>query len=103
MKDWTKDHLPSFFQGDDKVHMLYLYTPLCGTCQVAGKMVEIVAELLPQFEWGKCDLNYFPHYAENWQIESVPCLAIFQGSKLLKKIYAFQSVTYLYETLKKYG
>lgn len=99
MKDWTNEDLAAFFQQSENYQLLYLYTPLCGTCNVAGRMLEIVEKLLPQFVWGKCDLNYFPDEAVAWQIESVPCLVIFKGTTIVEKIYAFHSVTYLYEKL----
>lgn len=80
---------------------LYLYTPMCGTCQVASKMIMVVQELLPNTTIGKCDLNYIPAKAVEWQIESVPCLLQFEDGKLKDtRIYAFRSVEHLYNTLK---
>lgn len=99
MNEWSKPEIEENIKsyGDT---WLYLYTPLCGTCQVAGKMISIVAELVPQVRWGKCDLNYIPEYAADWEIESVPCLLLFRNGQVKKKIYAFQSVPFLYETVK---
>lgn len=85
----------------EKDFLLYLYTPMCGTCQVAGKMTEVVSELFPKLIWGKCDLNYLPSFAKQWEIESVPCLLIFKNGKSIKKVYAFHSVPYLYDTIKQ--
>jgi len=85
--------------GED-TKFLYLYTPLCGTCQVAGKMLSVVEQLLPNFQWLKADLNYLPSLAEEYTIESVPCLLVLKNNQLIKKIYAFQSVPFLYENLK---
>lgn len=82
--------------------ILYLYTPLCGTCQVAGKMVEVVSELLPTLSWVKMDLNYIPELAENWEIENVPCLLIMNKGTIEERFYAFHSVPYLYEKIKNY-
>jgi thioredoxin 1 len=80
---------------------LYLYTPMCGTCQVASKMLTVVNELLPNTTIGKSDLNYIPAKAREWEIESVPCLLQFKDGKLTEtRIYAFKSVEYLYNTLK---
>jgi len=79
---------------------VYLYTPMCGTCQLAGRMLEVVKELFPSVTFCKADINYIPERAIEWSIESVPCLLIFYNGKLEKKVYAFQSVPYLYETIK---
>lgn len=82
--------------------ILYLYTPLCGTCQVAGKMVEVVSELLPTLSWVKMDLNYIPDLAEKWEIENVPCLLIMNNGAIEERFYAFHSVPYLYEKIKNF-
>ncbi|ACJ34832.1 MULTISPECIES: thioredoxin family protein [Anoxybacillus] len=83
------------------VKVVYMYTPLCGTCQVASRMVDVLEQLLPSVTFERQDLNYVPDKAVEWCIESVPCLLIFQHDKLVQKIYAFHSVPYLYETLRK--
>lgn len=86
----------------DEIKFLYLYTPLCGTCQVAGKMLSVVEELLPHHNWLKADLNFIPALAERYSIESVPCLLVIKNNELIKKIYAFQSVPFLYESLRSF-
>ncbi|WP_353957928.1 thioredoxin family protein [Peribacillus sp. ACCC06369] len=80
---------------------LYLYTPLCGTCQVASKMLTISMELFPELKAGKMNMNYVQAIAESYEIESVPCLLFFKKGQLHRKIYAFQSVPYLYGLLKE--
>jgi thioredoxin 1 len=82
---------------------LYLYTPLCGTCQLAKKMLTIVEEAMPSLHIYMKDLNYAPTFAEKWEIESVPCLLIFKHGKLVLKKYAFHSLEHIYETLKEYA
>lgn len=99
MDEWDLQQMKEEMASNDAC-LLYLYTPLCGTCQVASKMLTIVAELLPDLKWGKSDLNYMPELAKNWAIESVPCLVIVKNNKVIEKHYAFHSVPFLYETLK---
>ncbi|WP_111645521.1 thioredoxin family protein [Paranoxybacillus vitaminiphilus] len=86
----------------ESIVCVYLYTPICGTCQLAGRMLEIVKELFPHITFCKTDINYIPERAVEWNIESVPCLLLFCNGKLAKKIYAFHSVPYLYETIKSF-
>jgi thioredoxin-like negative regulator of GroEL len=86
----------------ENIVCVYLYTPICGTCQLAGRMLEIVKELFLHIKFCKTDINYMPERAIEWNIESVPCLLIFRNGKLEKKIYAFHSVPYLYETIKSF-
>lgn len=98
MEQWTKE---LFFEhlNSGKKGAFYLYTPMCGTCQLAGKMLEIVSNTMPDFLIGKADLNYLPELAKSFQVESVPCLLIFYEGEIKEKIYAFHSVTYIYEKL----
>ena len=79
---------------------IYTYTPLCGTCQLAGKMLDIAKEVLPDIPLEKVNLNYAKELAEEYQIESVPCLILIKDNKVIEKIYAFHSVPYLVDRLK---
>lgn len=99
MKEWTKEEMEAFLK-EKQTGLLYFYTPMCGTCQVAGKMLTVIKQLLPDISVGKADLNYLPAMAERLEIESVPCLIVLNKGKIQEKIYAFQSVPYLYEKLK---
>ncbi|WP_173108282.1 thioredoxin family protein [Bacillus sp. KH172YL63] len=80
---------------------VYLYTPMCGTCQVAGKMMEVVEKLPQSFHFTKANLNYLPEFAKKQSVESVPCLILFKDGTEKERIYAFQSVPFLYESLNK--
>ena len=84
----------------EEVICVYVYTPICGTCQVATRMLSVVKEIVPSVEIVKTDVNYARQFAENYQIESVPCLLLFKKGQLQKKIYAFRSVPYLIENIQ---
>ena len=100
MKEWTTAEWETNSQSA-KIAAYYLYTPMCGTCQVASKMMDVVEELLPSVKIGQANLNYVENIAVDQQIESVPCLLITENGLVREKIYAFQSVPYLYERLRK--
>ena len=101
MQEWSREMINEAIAGE-QVSLIYLYTPLCGTCQVAGKMLAVINELLPSLLIGKIDLNYMPDLAEKWEIESVPCLLIFKMGRLEEKVYAFQSVPFLLNKIKSF-
>ncbi|WP_226678822.1 thioredoxin family protein [Mesobacillus jeotgali] len=100
MEEWTKEEIENFLE-EKRTGYLYFYTPMCGTCQVASKMLTVIEQLLPDVSSGKADLNYLPEMAERFEIESVPCLIVLREGKEQEKIYAFQSVPYLFEKLKE--
>ncbi|WP_338471905.1 thioredoxin family protein [Niallia sp. XMNu-256] len=99
MNEWNQKRIESLIR-EEGTGCVYLYTPFCGTCQVASKMLSVVEEMLPQLTIGKINLNYEQSLAQEWQIESVPCLVFINKGKVETKIYTFQSVPYLIETIK---
>ncbi|HSJ38712.1 MAG TPA: thioredoxin family protein [Planococcus sp. (in: firmicutes)] len=99
MKEWNhKEWIKA--KNTNRVSAYYLYTPMCGTCQLASKMLEVVTAAIPELPIGKANLNYVQEIAALYEVESVPCLLITENGKLKEKVYAFQSVPYLYEKLK---
>ena len=100
MKEWTSAEWETNSQSAT-ITAYYLYAPMCGTCQVASKMMEVVEELLPNVKIGQANLNYVEQIAVSQKIESVPCLLISENGQVREKIYAFQSVPYIYGRLRK--
>lgn len=78
---------------------IFVYTPICGTCKVAMKMIQVLRELRQDISIEEYNLNVHKSLAEKYHIENVPCLLIFEGNKLREKVYAFNSVPYLLEKL----
>lgn len=99
MEEWTVEDWLEKMEGEQA--FLYLYTPLCGTCEVASKMLNIVKILNPSLQVGKINVNYNQKVAVQYEVESVPCLLIAEKGIVQQKIYAFQSVPYLNDLVKK--
>lgn len=100
MEEWTTEEVQARV-AKEAVVCIYFYTPMCGTCQVAKKMISVVEELLPQITFGMNNVNYGRELTEAYQIESVPYLLLVKGGEVQKRIIAFQSVPYLYSECKK--
>ena len=100
MKEWTRNEWEKISR-EAEITAYYLYTPMCGTCQVASKMLAVVEELAKDIPMGQANLNFEHAFAYDYQIESVPCLLISEQGKIRDKIYAFHSVPYLNEKLRK--
>lgn len=84
---------------EQEKHLIFGYTPTCGTCKVSERMLDIANEIL-KLPLIKIDLNFHPQFCEDMQIMSVPILLLMNKGKEVKRIYAFQSVTDLLENLK---
>ncbi|MHA6482930.1 thioredoxin family protein [Paenibacillus sp. strain BS8-2] len=76
-------------------------TPLCGTCKVAERMLEVVEAAGANYPLYKTNINFTPRLRDQWQIASVPCLLLVRNGKLVSKEYAMRSVDYLYGLLKE--
>ncbi|MDA3130147.1 thioredoxin family protein [Aliibacillus thermotolerans] len=72
--------------------VLFLYSPFCGTCQLAERMVEVLEKLYPSIPFVKGNVNLLPAYVHTYQVTSIPALHVCQDGKVVKKIYAFHSV-----------
>jgi thioredoxin-like negative regulator of GroEL len=92
--------LSAFLDGK-ATGLVYFYTPMCGTCQVASKMLQVIEQLV-DLEIGKMNLNFFPDLARAFEIESVPCLLFVEAGKVRETLYAFQSVPFLLEKVKQH-
>ena len=79
---------------------LFVYTPLCGTCKLAKRMLTVVEAALPTARVYQLDVNLSVQVAKHWQISSVPALLLFVGGELKERHYALQSVGYLYDILR---
>ena len=80
--------------------IFYLYTPLCGTCQIASPMVTMLEQLFPSVVFYRVNINTHKKLAQDWKITSVPCLIIYQRDREVARKYAFESVPDLYSWLQ---
>lgn len=98
MEQWSREKWEAV-KEQSACAVYYLYTPICGTCIVASKMMEIVQMMRPELPIGKADLNYLEDLALDYKIESVPCLLITKEGQLREKIYTFESIPNLLEKI----
>lgn len=90
----------TFKEKKHNIHLIFGYIPMCGTCKVSERMLHIVNEVT-QLPLEKRDLNFYPEFSQAFEIQSVPILLIMRDDKEVDRIYAFQSVPFLLERLKK--
>ena len=100
MEQWSREQWEQNIQQYDQT-AYFLHTPMCGTCEISGRMLKVIEKLLPDLPLGMANINYIQDLANDLKIESVPCLIISENGKVTKKLYAFKSVPFLYEILKK--
>lgn len=82
---------------------VFLHTPMCGTCQAARRMLEVLMAMDDQLPLYAGNVNLMPQLARSWRIGSVPCVAFIRQGQLVDKMYAVQSVPALYERFLLHG
>ena len=98
MEQWTREQFEEKVKTEEQA-LFYLYTPFCGTCQVASKMMHVIEAMKKELPIGTADLNYLEDVAVDYKIESVPCLLIAEKGRIKEKIYTFHSVPHLLEKI----
>ena len=78
-----------FKEIEDDLFLLYLYTPFCGTCQLAKKMLAVVDAMQPDVPFYENNLNYSPGFAKAFEIESVLAFSCLKRVKSCKKAMPF--------------
>ena len=86
----------------DELVIVFVHTPLCGTCKRAASMLTILEQTYEELEINQLNINQYPSFAQTWQIQSVPCLLIFQKGLGVERRYAFQSIPALHSLLQPY-
>ncbi len=83
-------------------YLLYIYTPLCGTCALARTMLDKIESVHQQDIFYEMNASLNPEFMQDYKVESVPCLLIKEGGEIRDKVYAFKSIANIYSYLMDY-
>jgi thioredoxin 1 len=100
MRDWEPANWKKEWTFTPAPFALFVHTPLCGTCKAARRMLDVATEIVPEFSLFAANVNVMPELAQQFQIESVPCLLIKRKDGTWNKQYRFPSVTDLVERMR---
>ncbi|MGF7047508.1 thiol-disulfide isomerase/thioredoxin [Paenibacillus sp. DS2015] len=90
MKDLNQQELIIELSNTISPLAVFFYTPLCGTCKVARRMLEVAEQLLPPGIIMSADVNMMPQLVQLYQITSVPALLVTDASKLNPPIIRYR-------------
>ncbi|MFC2947181.1 thioredoxin family protein [Virgibacillus sediminis] len=96
MKQFTKEI------SEQENFLVYIYTPFCGTCQLARSMLEKIEQVHKQDIFFEMNASLHPEFMQEKQIESVPCLLVKEKGEYVEKVYTFHSIPNIYSYLMKY-
>ncbi|WP_336758681.1 thioredoxin family protein [Paenibacillus sp. USHLN196] len=81
---------------------VYIYTPLCGTCAAARRMLEVVEHMLPEGILSEMNIHDIPELVQQFRISSVPAVMLFDGQQdVPKMVYRMSSVEHLLSEIRK--
>lgn len=101
VRDVAQQELTALRWESAKPFAVYFYTPLCGTCKMGERMLSVAHELVPEAKLYKGNINFMPAIAQEWKVESVPCLAFVEGKRVKEKVYTMRSVEFLLGLLRE--
>jgi len=81
---------------------VFIYTPLCGTCAAARRMLEVVEHMLPEGILSEMNIHDIPELVQQFKISSVPAVMLFDGQQdVPKMVYRMSSVEHLLSEIRK--
>lgn len=95
-----KKYSPDLLKKDH--FLLYIYTPLCRTCNIARSMLKQIEMAHDQELFYQMNASFYPEFMQQMEIKSVPCLLIKANNQMKEIIYAFHSVPNIYYYLLKH-
>lgn len=77
MKVMNEVELLEVLKSSGEPLVVFLHTPLCGTCKAAERMLEVAAHLLPaELQMVAGNVNMLPNLVQQYRITSVPALLV---------------------------
>ncbi|WP_347862459.1 thioredoxin family protein [Salimicrobium sp. PL1-032A] len=80
---------------------VFIYSPFCGTCHLAREMLDIIEKMDGKDIFYEMNASLFPEFMQEYQVSSVPCLLIWKDGGIEEKVYAFESVTKIFNLMKE--
>lgn len=77
--------------------LTFIHSPFCATCHLARQMLTTLEAVFDKEVFKEMNASLHPGLMQEYKIKSVPCLLVMREGKIEEKIYAFHSVSYMYE------
>ncbi|WP_425250623.1 thioredoxin family protein [Halobacillus aidingensis] len=85
-----------FFESPQTT-LTFVHSPFCATCHLARQMLTTLESVFDREVFKEMNASLHPEWMQHFKIKSVPCLLVTRGGEVEEKIYAFHSVSYMYE------
>ena len=92
LKQFTDDNFETEVLGSDQPVVVDFWAEWCGPCRALGPIVEELADSIGDTaRVGKLNVDQNPLAAQQYGIQSIPSVLIFQGGEVVDRLVGVQS------------
>lgn len=86
----SKENFASEVLNSNKPVLLDFYADWCGPCRMVGPIVAEIAEERSDVKIGKINVDEQPELAAQFQVMSIPMLAVIKNGKIANKVVGYR-------------
>lgn len=87
----NKENFASEVLNSNKPVLLDFYADWCGPCRMVGSIVSEIANERSDVKVGKINVDEQPELAAQFQVMSIPMLAVIKNGKLENQVVGYRS------------
>ena len=87
----SKENFASEVLNSNKPVLLDFYADWCGPCRMVGPIVSEIADERNDVKVGKINVDEQPELAAQFQVMSIPMLAVIKNGKLENQVVGYRS------------
>ena len=87
----SKENFASEVLNSNKPVLLDFYADWCGPCRMVGPIVSEIANERNDVKVGKINVDEQPELAAQFQVMSIPLLAVIKNGKLENRVVGYRS------------
>ena len=87
----TKDNFQQEVVAASQTVLVDFWATWCGPCQMMGPILDELATKHPEIKVGKINVDEQPELAAQFQVMSIPMLAVIKNGKLKNQVVGYRS------------
>lgn len=87
----TRENFANEVLHSNKPVLLDFYADWCGPCRMVGPVVSQIAEERSDIKVGKINVEKQPELAAQFQVMSIPMLAVIRDGRIANQVVGFRS------------